>query len=60
MAAFLVTGTIAPKYRTSATLLVDLAQQPGTIVYNDILASERLTKTYRELMFYPEVAGAGS
>ena len=50
MAAFLVTGTITPAYKASATLLVDLTQQPGTVVYNDILASERLTKTYRELI----------
>ena len=50
MAAFLVTGTITPTYKTSATLLVDLTQQSGTVVYNDILASERLTKTYRELI----------
>jgi capsular exopolysaccharide synthesis family protein len=49
-AAFLVTQTITPTYRASATLLVDLTQQPGTIVYNDILASERLTKTYSELI----------
>ncbi len=50
VAAFLVTRTITPTYKTSATLLVDLTQQPGTVVYNDILASERLTKTYRELI----------
>ena len=50
MAAFLVTRTITPAYQSSATLLVDLTQQPGTVVYNDILASERLSKTYRELI----------
>ena len=50
LAAFLVTRTITPTYSASATLLVDLTQQPGTVVYNDILASERLTKTYRELI----------
>ncbi len=50
VAAYLVTRTIAPTYSASATLLVDLSQQPGTVVYNDILASERLTKTYRELI----------
>ena len=50
LAAFLVTRTMTPTYSASATLLVDLSQQPGTVVYNDILASERLTKTYRELI----------
>ncbi|MCH8008827.1 MAG: hypothetical protein IIC91_08175, partial [Chloroflexi bacterium] len=50
LAAFLVTRTITPMYSASATLLVDLTQQPGTVVYNDILASERLTKTYGELI----------
>ncbi len=50
LAAYLVTRTIAPTYSASTTLLVDLTQQPGTVVYNDILASERLTKTYRELI----------
>ena len=50
LAAFLVTRTMTPTYSASATLLVDLTQQPGTVVYNDILASERLTKTYRELI----------
>jgi len=50
VAAYLVTRTITPTYSASATLLVDLTQQPGTVVYNDILASERLTKTYGELI----------
>lgn len=48
--AFLVTRTITPTYEASATLLVNPAQQPGAVVYSDILASERLTRTYRELI----------
>ena len=48
--AFLVTRTITPTYEGSATILVHPAQGTGALVYNDILASERLTKTYRELI----------
>ena len=32
------------------TLLVNQTQTPGVIAYNDILTSERLTKTYWELI----------
>ena len=48
--AYLVTRTITPTYEASATLLVNPPQQPGAVVYSDILASERLTRTYRELI----------
>jgi capsular exopolysaccharide synthesis family protein len=41
---------MTPVYQASATLLVNQTQTPGTIAYNDILTSERLTKTYRELI----------
>ena len=49
-AAYGVSQLITPIYRASATLLVNQTQTPGTIAYNDVLASERLTKTYRELI----------
>jgi len=49
-AAFFVTSTIAPTYRASATLLINQVETPGSIVYSDVLTSERLTKTYRELI----------
>ena len=45
-----VSHLLTPVYRSTATLLVNQTQVPGTIAYNDILTSERLTKTYRELI----------
>jgi capsular exopolysaccharide synthesis family protein len=45
-----VSRLLTPIYRASATVLVNQTQVPGTIAYNDILTSERLTKTYRELI----------
>jgi succinoglycan biosynthesis transport protein ExoP len=45
-----VSHLLTPIYRSTATLLVNQTQVPGTIAYNDILTSERLTKTYRELI----------
>ena len=48
--AYGISQLITPIYRASATLLVNQTQTPGTIAYNDVLASERLTKTYRELI----------
>ena len=48
--AYGVSQLMTPIYRTSATLLVNQTQTPGIIAYNDILTSERLTKTYRELI----------
>ena len=50
IAAYFVTGTIAPTYRASSTLLINQVETPGSIVYSDVLTSERLTKTYRELI----------
>lgn len=49
-AAFFITGTIQPTYRASATLLINQVETPGSIVYSDVLTSERLTQTYRELI----------
>lgn len=48
--AYGISQVITPVYQASATLLVNQTQTPGTIAYNDILTSERLTKTYRELI----------
>ncbi|MEX1254310.1 MAG: polysaccharide biosynthesis tyrosine autokinase [Dehalococcoidia bacterium] len=45
-----ISQLMTPVYSTSATLLVNQTQTPGTIAYNDILTSERLTKTYSELI----------
>ena len=49
-AAFFITGTIQPTYQASATLLINQVETPGSIVYSDVLTSERLTQTYRELI----------
>lgn len=48
--AYAVSQLITPIYRASTTLLINQTQTPGVIAYNDILTSERLTKTYRELI----------
>jgi len=48
--SYAVSQLLTPTYRASATVLVNQTQVPGTIAYNDILTSERLTKTYRELI----------
>jgi succinoglycan biosynthesis transport protein ExoP len=45
-----ISKTLTPIYRSTATLLVNQTQVPGTIAYNDILTSERLTRTYSELI----------
>jgi succinoglycan biosynthesis transport protein ExoP len=49
-AGYVVSRAMTPIYRASATLLVNETQTPGTLAYNDILTSERLTRTYRELI----------
>lgn len=49
-ASFAASKAMTPIYRTSATLLVNQSQTPGVIAYDDILASERLTNTYRQLV----------
>jgi succinoglycan biosynthesis transport protein ExoP len=48
--SYLVSHLLTPIYRASATVLVNQTQVPGTVAYNDILTSERLTKTYSELI----------
>ena len=48
--SYAVSQLLTPIYRASATVLVNETQVPGTIAYNDILTSERLTGTYRELI----------
>ena len=50
LAAFYVSKQMTPTYITSATLLINQTQTPGTVQYNDILTSERLTNTYAELV----------
>ena len=49
-ASYVVSKAMTPIYRASTTLLINQTQTPGVIAYNDILTSERLTKTYSELV----------
>lgn len=49
-ASYAISKTLIPIYRSTATLLVNQTQVPGTIAYNDILTSERLTRTYSQLI----------
>jgi succinoglycan biosynthesis transport protein ExoP len=48
--AFLVSSAMTPIYRAEATLLIEQSQVPGVTQYNDILAAERLTRTYSRLV----------
>lgn len=48
--SYAISKTLTPIYSASTTLLVNQTQVPGTIAYNDILTSERLTRTYKELI----------
>jgi len=48
--SYAVSKSTAPVYESATTLLVSQAQTPGTVAYNDVLTSERLTKTYGELI----------
>jgi succinoglycan biosynthesis transport protein ExoP len=50
VASYGISKTLTPIYSSTATLLVNQTQVPGTIAYNDILTSERLTSTYKELI----------
>lgn len=47
--AYLVSSAMTPIYRATTTLLVEQSQVPGNVQYNDILAAERLTRTYSQL-----------
>lgn len=48
--AYFVSESQTDIYRAETTLLVNQTQTPGTLQLNDILASERLTNTYAELV----------
>ncbi|HEY8492014.1 MAG TPA: polysaccharide biosynthesis tyrosine autokinase [Dehalococcoidia bacterium] len=49
-AAYGVRSLQPPSYQAHATLLVNQVQTPGTVAYNDVLASERLAETYRRMV----------
>ena len=50
IAAYVTSSFTTPIYQTSATLLINQARSPSSATYQDILSSERIAKTYAELM----------
>jgi polysaccharide biosynthesis transport protein len=48
--AYLFSSTITPLYRSEVRLLIDTSQASSTSNYNDLLAAERLTRTYSQLV----------
>lgn len=50
LAAYAMVRQQVPEYWATATLMVSQVQTQGTVTYNDVLASERLTETYRRLI----------
>lgn len=51
VAGYAVSRSLVPEYRATATLLVNQAQTTtGLANYNDVLTSERLARTYGELI----------
>ncbi|MPZ48773.1 MAG: polysaccharide biosynthesis tyrosine autokinase [Dehalococcoidia bacterium] len=55
LAAYFVTQQMTPVYKATSTLLVNRTAIPGTIAYDDILTSERLTNTFSKLVERPAV-----
>jgi capsular polysaccharide biosynthesis protein len=47
---YAVSKTIAPSYRATATVLVEQFESAGTLSYSTALLSERLTRTFSELV----------
>ena len=50
VSAYVVSNEMTSYYKGTATVLVNQTQIPGVVQYNDVLASERLTNTYAELV----------
>jgi len=48
--AYLVTASIAPTYQAQTKLMIDQARSPGYTDYSSIIASQRLTETYAEVI----------
>ena len=49
VAAYAISSTMTPMYRSQATLLIETQQASGSSNYNELLAAERLSRTYSEL-----------
>ncbi len=54
-AAYLVSSQITPVYQIATTLLVNEAPSSRTTDYNSLLASERLTRTYSQMIASEDV-----
>jgi non-specific protein-tyrosine kinase len=48
--AYVVSKNTAPVYRATTTLLISQSRTPAALDYTAILTSERLAKTYAELL----------
>jgi len=48
--AYVVSDNMTPIYRASTTLLINQGENPTLATYQDILTSERIAKTYTELL----------
>jgi non-specific protein-tyrosine kinase len=49
-AAYLLSLTMTPTYQAAAKVIINEARTPSATNYNDILASERVARTYADLM----------
>lgn len=49
-AAFFYSKATPPVYQASVTLLVNLANNPANIAYNDLMASQYIAQTYSQLV----------
>lgn len=49
-ASYTISKMMTPIYAATVTLQVNQVQNPGTPVYNDLLVSQQLAKTYAELI----------
>lgn len=48
--SYVVSKSVTPIYAATVTLRVNVVQNPAAVGYNDLLVSERLVKTYSELI----------
>ena len=54
-AAYAVSLNMTPTYQASSKVMINEARTPSAANYNDILASERVARTYADLMTRPSV-----
>jgi capsular polysaccharide biosynthesis protein len=53
--ALIFTMELAPRYRATASLLINQALLDGSITYDSLLATERLAKIYSRMLLTPRV-----